>query len=57
MIGESPGLISNPAETILSLKYFVLDSNLSRNSVVELKISNTLIDAPTIAGDNEFENK
>ena len=56
-IGESPGLMSNPAAMMRSLKYFVLCSNLSRNSVVDDKMSNTLLAAPTIAGAKELENK
>ena len=42
---------------ILSRKYFVLLSNLSRRAVVSFSISNTASDAPTIAGIKVLLNK
>ena len=47
-MAESPSLISKPTALIPSLKYFTLDSSLSRKAVDSLIKSNTAIDAPTI---------
>ena len=54
---DSEGFTSKPASRNCVLKYFAFHITLSRNSVDSLSISNTAIEAPTIAGDNEFENK
>jgi len=56
-MGCSPGMISKPAAVMAALKYRVLSSNLSRKVVALLSISNTLMDAPTMAGARVLENK
>ena len=56
-MGESPSLISKPAATIFSLKYYVFSSNWSLSCVDELSKSNTFIAAPTIDGAKELEKR